>query len=63
LIGERTAELIKMTLGSAYPLSEEREMDVKGRDLLEGIPKILRITAKKFGKLCLKLLPRLLMLL
>lgn len=47
LIGERTAELIKMTLGSAYPLSEEREMDVKGRDLLEGIPKILRITSEE----------------
>jgi rod shape-determining protein MreB len=38
LIGERTAEKIKMELGSAAPLSDEKEMEVKGRHVLEGKP-------------------------
>ena len=38
LIGERTAERIKMELGSASPLSERRSMEVKGRHLIEGMP-------------------------
>ena len=38
LIGERTAERIKMELGSASPMSERRTMEVKGRHLLEGMP-------------------------
>ena len=41
LIGERTAEQIKITIGSAYPSEENLTMDVKGRDLLTGIPKTL----------------------
>lgn len=44
LIGERSAEQVKMTIGSAFPLHEERTMDIKGRDLIEGVPKTL--TAK-----------------
>jgi len=44
LIGERTAEQIKIQLGSAYPLKEELKMDIKGRDLVEGVPKTLTIT-------------------
>jgi rod shape-determining protein MreB len=44
LIGERTAEQIKIELGSAYPLKEELKMDIKGRDLVEGVPKTLVIT-------------------
>src|SRR5438128_3715035 len=44
LIGERTAEAIKIELGSAYPLKEELKMDIKGRDLVEGVPKTLTIT-------------------
>jgi len=43
LIGERTAEQIKIEIGSAYPDGEERTMDVKGRDLVSGIPKTLTI--------------------
>src|SRR5918993_781572 len=39
LIGERTAEQIKIDLGSAYPLKEEIKMEIKGRDLVEGVPK------------------------
>ncbi|MBL0691671.1 MAG: rod shape-determining protein [SAR324 cluster bacterium] len=43
LIGESTAEKIKMEIGSAFPTSEKRTMDIKGRDLLTGIPKILTL--------------------
>jgi rod shape-determining protein MreB len=43
LIGEPTAEAIKIQIGSAYPEDEEREMMVKGRDLVSGIPKTVRI--------------------
>jgi len=41
LIGSSTAENIKIGLGSAYPQEERREMDVKGRDLINGVPKNL----------------------
>src|SRR5512139_1363047 len=44
LIGERTAEQIKMQIGSAYPLDEELTLVIKGRDLVEGIPKELAIS-------------------
>jgi rod shape-determining protein MreB len=43
LIGERTGETIKMQLGSAVPLGEKLTMEVKGRDLVAGIPKTLLI--------------------
>ncbi len=45
LIGERTAEIIKTTIGNAYPGSEIETMDVKGRDLVTGIPKIININS------------------
>jgi rod shape-determining protein MreB and related proteins len=41
LIGERTAEQIKKTLGNAYPLEETLTMEVKGRDLVAGVPKTI----------------------
>jgi rod shape-determining protein MreB len=44
LIGERTAEMIKWEIGSAYPLKEPLKMEIKGRDLVEGVPKNLLIT-------------------
>jgi rod shape-determining protein MreB len=44
LIGERTSEQIKLELGSAFPLDEPITMEIKGRDLIEGIPKTLTIT-------------------
>jgi rod shape-determining protein MreB and related proteins len=47
LIGERTAELIKINLGCAFPLDESRTMDVKGRDLIHGIPKTINITSEE----------------
>lgn len=43
LVGERTAEQIKIRIGSAYPLDEPLEMEIKGRDLTYGIPKTLNI--------------------
>ena len=47
MIGERTAEEIKMTMGSAYPVEEETSMEVKGRDLVAGLPKTLTITSEE----------------
>jgi rod shape-determining protein MreB len=44
LVGERTAETIKINLGSAFPLDEELVMEIKGRDLVAGVPKTLRIS-------------------
>jgi rod shape-determining protein MreB len=44
LIGERTAEQIKQEIGTAYPLDEPISMEIKGRDLIEGIPKTLTVT-------------------
>ncbi len=43
LIGERTAEQIKIKIGSAFPLDESLEMEIKGRDLTYGIPKTLNV--------------------
>lgn len=43
MIGESTAEQVKIAIGSAYPLSEPRTMEVKGRDLVAGVPKTLVI--------------------
>ena len=45
LIGERTAEDIKKQIGSAYPLDEVLTIDVKGRDLVAGVPKTLNINS------------------
>ena len=44
LVGERTAEQIKMEIGSAYPLEEPLTMEVTGRDLVEGVPKSLTVS-------------------
>lgn len=43
LIGERTAEDIKITIGSAYPYEDEQPMDIKGRNLVDGLPKNIEI--------------------
>ena len=45
LIGEGTAERIKMTIGTAYPTEEVMTMEVKGRDLVAGIPKTIEINS------------------
>jgi len=45
LIGERTAELIKVKIGSAYELDEEVDIEVKGRDLITGVPRSIVVTS------------------
>ncbi len=50
LIGLQTAELIKMTIGNAYPTDEPECIEVKGRDLVTGIPKILTIDSEEVRK-------------
>jgi rod shape-determining protein MreB len=44
LIGERTAEEVKIRLGSAFPLDEELTLEIKGRDLVEGVPKTITVS-------------------
>jgi len=44
-IGEPTAERIKMQIGSAYELEEEREMEVRGRDIITGLPKTVTVSS------------------
>jgi rod shape-determining protein MreB len=45
-IGERTAEVVKLTIGSAYPMEREVSMEVKGRDVKTGMPKCVMITSE-----------------
>ena len=45
LIGERTAEEIKIQIGTTYPLPEEESMEVRGRNLLTGLPKTVTVTS------------------
>ncbi len=47
MIGERTAEDIKIKIGSVYPLEEELKMEVKGRDLIAGLPKMVMVTSEE----------------
>src|SRR5208282_2158429 len=47
MIGERTAEDIKIKIGSAYAVEKETSMEVKGRDLVAGLPKTLTITSQE----------------
>ncbi|HDP69453.1 MAG TPA: rod shape-determining protein [Actinobacteria bacterium] len=47
MIGERTAEEIKIEIGSAYPLEEEEDVEVRGRDLLTGMPKNVTLSSEE----------------
>ena len=47
LIGERMAEMIKIEIGSAFPLGEEKTLEIKGRDIVAGLPKTLTITSEE----------------
>lgn len=47
LIGERTAENIKITIGSAFPTEDEQSMEIKGRNLTDGLPKNIVITPEE----------------
>jgi len=47
MIGERTSEDIKLRIGSAYPLEQELTMEVRGRDLVSGLPKAVTVTSEE----------------
>lgn len=47
MIGERTSENIKIKIGSAYPLDEELTMEVRGRDLVAGLPKMVHVSSEE----------------
>lgn len=47
MIGERTAEEIKIKIGSAFPMESESEMEVRGRDLVAGLPKTIHVTSQE----------------
>ncbi len=47
LIGDNTSELVKINVGSAFPLSKEEVMEVKGRDSISGLPKTITITSNE----------------
>ncbi|HOJ60740.1 MAG TPA: rod shape-determining protein [bacterium] len=53
MIGERTAEMIKIGIGSANKIGEEKKIDIKGRDLLNGLPKTVTITSEEIRE-CLQ---------
>src|SRR5690606_33652131 len=47
LLGERTAEQVKQTIGTAFPPEEEMTMEVRGRDLVTGLPKTITLTSQE----------------
>ncbi|MFB3784897.1 MAG: rod shape-determining protein [bacterium] len=53
MIGERTGEMIKIGIGSANKIGEEKKIDIKGRDLLNGLPKTVTITSEEIRE-CLQ---------
>lgn len=48
LIGDRTAENIKIEIGSAYPYEDEQPMEIKGRNLVDGLPKNMMLHLMRF---------------
>lgn len=54
LIGERTAEELKISIGSAWPLDEELEAEVRGRDGITGLPKEIKISSAEVRKAMMK---------
>ena len=58
LIGERTAEDIKVQIGSAYPVEAEQVMQIKGRNLLNGLPENVNITSSEVREVLLEPLAR-----
>jgi rod shape-determining protein MreB len=50
LLGERTAEAIKLAIASVYPMPEELVAEIKGRDLVSGLPKTITITAEEIRR-------------
>jgi rod shape-determining protein MreB len=54
IIGETTAEEVKINLGSVVPLKEEKEMEVKGRDQTQGLPRTLTVTSEEIREALVK---------
>ena len=50
MLGERTAEQIKMSIGSAFPMPEETPAEIRGRDLVSGLPKTIIVSAEEIRK-------------
>jgi len=50
LIGEVTAEQIKMKIGNAFPMDREEKMEIRGRDLIDGLPKSIAMTSEEIRK-------------
>jgi rod shape-determining protein MreB len=50
LIGERTAETLKLEIGSAIPIDEDKFREIKGRDLVTGLPRMVRITSRDIAE-------------
>ena len=50
MLGERTAEEIKMTIGSAFPLPDEAHAEIRGRDLVTGLPKTIIVSSEEIRK-------------
>src|SRR5659263_468261 len=50
MLGERTAEEIKMAIGSAFPLTDEPHAEIRGRDLVSGLPKTIVVSAEEIRK-------------
>ena len=50
MLGERTAEEIKMAIGSAFPLADEPHAEIRGRDLVSGLPKTIIVSAEEIRK-------------
>lgn len=58
LIGESTAESVKINIGSVLPLKQELEMEVKGRDLADGLPKMTRVSSVEVREVLLPIVSR-----
>jgi rod shape-determining protein MreB and related proteins len=52
MVGERTAEEVKITIGTALPLERELSMEVRGRDLIAGLPRTIPITSSEVMEAC-----------
>jgi rod shape-determining protein MreB len=50
LLGERTAEEVKMTLGNAFPMSSEPEAEIRGRDMVSGLPRTVTVSSSEIRK-------------
>jgi rod shape-determining protein MreB len=54
MVGERTAEEIKMKIGSAYPLDQELRLEVRGRDMMGGLPRTIEISSEEIREALLE---------